>query len=89
MANQPSDEQWRRIEEALYAGRKIEAIKHFREATGSGLKEAKDVLDEHEAQLRAQSPGRFTAKKGCLVLVLASVGATIIGVTAAGVTIFG
>jgi hypothetical protein len=33
------------IREAVDAGRKIEAIKLYREATGAGLAEAKDAID--------------------------------------------
>lgn len=33
---------------ALKQGRKIEAIKHYRQATGAGLAEAKDVIEEAE-----------------------------------------
>ncbi len=63
----PTDEQWSQIESHLYAGQKIAAIKVFREATGSGLKEAKDALDQHEHALRESHPERFTApaKSGC------------------------
>lgn len=31
--------------DALRRGRKIEAIKHYREETGCGLREAKEVID--------------------------------------------
>lgn len=34
------------IRDALRRGRKIEAIKLYREATGAGLREAKDAIDE-------------------------------------------
>jgi len=34
--------------ESLQHGHKIEAIKRLREATGLGLKEAKDMVDAHE-----------------------------------------
>lgn len=69
MPHNLSDEQWQQIEADLFAGRKIQAIKLFRESTNSGLKEAKDVLDEHERVLREQFPEKFTASKqvGCYV----------------------
>ena len=64
------------IEAAIFAGRKIEAIKLHREATGSGLAEAKQAVEELEADLRRSSPDRFAAhadKKGCMnVLVCAA-----------------
>ncbi len=40
------------VQEALDRGQTIEAIKRFREATGAGLKESKDFVD----QLRRRSP---------------------------------
>lgn len=60
----PTDEQWQQVEAELYAGRKIQAIKFYRQATGCDLKTAKDTLDEHESRLRGQFPDRFTAKAG-------------------------
>jgi ribosomal protein L7/L12 len=39
------------IEEAIRAGRKIEAIKRYREAFGTDLKGAKDAVDALEARL--------------------------------------
>lgn len=57
----------------IYSGRKIEAIKIYREATGSGLKEAKETVEMLEADLRRQFPERFAAQKGnagCLSAVL-------------------
>lgn len=38
---------------ALRQGRKIDAIKHYRQATGAGLAEAKDVIEE---ALRREAP---------------------------------
>lgn len=49
------------IAEALMRGEKIGAIKLHREATHSGLKEAKDAVEELEARLRASSPEKFAA----------------------------
>ncbi|MEJ2410452.1 MAG: ribosomal protein L7/L12 [Novosphingobium sp.] len=42
------------IESAIAAGRKIEAIKLLRDATGMGLKESKDAVEAME-----QNPGRI------------------------------
>jgi hypothetical protein len=66
------------IYDALYAGRKIEAIKIHREVTGAGLRESKDFIDALEAQLRIESPQRFSgpSKRGCAgMIVLAAGGA--------------
>jgi len=38
----------RAVVEAMQRGNKIEAIKHYREAAGVGLKEAKDFIEEVE-----------------------------------------
>ena len=45
-----SHEQLREIQDQIRAGRKIEAIKLFRDATGVGLKEAKDAVEQMEAE---------------------------------------
>ena len=49
------------VAEALSTGRKIEAIKIYREATGKGLKESKDFIDELIPRLIDQDPERFAA----------------------------
>src|SRR5688572_29631231 len=61
------------IRESVFAGRKIEAIKAVREATGLGLKESKDLVEQLEEELRRTSPDKFTAPpsgKGCAVRIL-------------------
>lgn len=68
-----SDENLRRVKEAILAGRTIDAIKAHREATGSGLVDAKQFVDKLEAQLRVEEPGKFVAKPtcaGCAVAIL-------------------
>ena len=68
------------IHAELYAGRKIQAIKMYREAGGGGLKESKDAVDAIEATLRARHPDRFdkiSSRKGCMpVLLVATVAIT-------------
>jgi len=57
------------VHEALMAGNKIEAIKRYREATGVGLKEAKDAVDQivrHQPGL----PASVQVKSGCLGLLV-------------------
>lgn len=67
----------------LFAGQKIEAIKRYREITGQGLKESKDMVEAMEADLRKRAPGKFSAPavvaKGCLgmLAVLAVAGLAI------------
>jgi hypothetical protein len=56
------------IKKALFEGRKIEAIKLYRESMGIGLAEAKDAVDKLEQELRTSSPESFKsgpAAKGC------------------------
>ena len=56
------------LTEALLQGRKLAAIKIYREITGLGLKESKDEIEIIEAKLRAQFPDKFPAAangKGC------------------------
>lgn len=50
----------------LQQGRKIDAIKLYREHTGVGLKEAKDFIETLAADRRIDVP----AKSGCLGVVL-------------------
>ena len=68
------------ILEAIYGGspRKIEAVKLVRDATGCGLKEAKEFVEKLGAELYAKEPAKFTAaptgKSGCVgVLVMVAV----------------
>jgi hypothetical protein len=48
-----------RITDALFRGQKIEAIRLYRECTGSALGEAKTAVEQLEAKLRAAEPDRF------------------------------
>ncbi len=61
------------VAELLFAGRKIDAIKLYREQVkpGSGLKEAKEAVEQLEAGLRAKHPEKFTAqaKSGCMAVL--------------------
>ncbi len=82
MSNQPDPEaQAQRIKEALFAGNKIEAIKLYRQQTNVGLAEAKAAVEKLEVELRASSPESFQQRqpgKGCLALVLATVGIAVV-----------
>lgn len=72
------DDAVRQINTALFAGRKIEAIKLYREFTGQGLKESKDFVEALEVELRTSSPEQFTSppRKGCfgmaIIMILVS-----------------
>ncbi len=67
MSDQPTPEECQRIADALAAGRKIEAIKTYREATGKGLKEAKDFIDALIAVQTGKDPEAYdrATKSGC------------------------
>jgi hypothetical protein len=74
MSTSISDDDLRRIRDAVFAGRKIQAIKHYRDCTGIGLKEAKDFVDAVERRLRESDPDQFSVppgRKGCAAAVLA------------------
>jgi ribosomal L7/L12-like protein len=61
------------IKQALFSGRKIEAIKLYRKCTNAGLAEAKDAVDKLESELRGASPEKFQATpsgKGCFGIVM-------------------
>ena len=66
---QPTDLENRVLEELL-AGRKIAAVKLYREATGGGLKEAKDAVEDLGARHNVVAKGSGCA--GALVLLLAT-----------------
>lgn len=73
MADTLSDEQMRAISEALAKGNKIEAIKIYREASGKGLKEAKDFIDALVPKLVEQDPVKYAAAEksgGCASLIV-------------------
>ena len=76
-----SGDQLALIKEALYRGRKIEAIKKYRRATGMGLAEAKAAVEKLEEELRATRPENFLPqpeRRGCLGLVLDCFGLSVI-----------
>ncbi len=78
MANDIPSNVRAQIEAKLYAGRKIQAIKLYRAASGLGLKEAKDVVEAIEVTLRASHPDRFdkiSSRKGCMLVLLVAMGA--------------
>jgi hypothetical protein len=61
------DDALKEIQDALFADRKIQAVKRLREATGQGLFEAKTAVEAMEVELRAATPEKFLARKaGCL-----------------------
>lgn len=55
----------------LRAGRKIEAIKIYREANGVGLKEAKDAVEALAVRRGIADPGGCAGRAAALVMLLA------------------
>ena len=74
----------REVQDLLYEGKKISAIKLAREKTGLGLKEAKAKVEAAEAEMRSRFPGALPTPKtiGCstavLLAVLLAVGGTLL-----------
>lgn len=85
MSQHLDPEQIEQISDLLATGRKIEAIKLYREATGRGLREAKEFVEELVPRLKAQDPDRFanlSSGYGCtsvFVLCIGMSGAALIG----------
>ncbi len=59
-----SDTLKREVEMLLTQGKKIQAIKLYREQTGLGLREAKDAIDLIEQTLLVRGPGSYQAQPG-------------------------
>lgn len=75
-----TDQQLNEITEALLAGRKIEAIKVYREATGTGLKEAKEAIEQITDSLVEEHPELKQAKgSGCASVIVMGFGAAAAG----------
>lgn len=62
MANSIPDDKLIAISNAIFEGRKIEAIKLYREVTDVGLKEAKEQIEALESSLRKDHPEKFVGK---------------------------
>ncbi len=61
------------VEDALFQGKKILAVKRYRRCTAAGLAEAKMAVERIERELRFRSPEKFTANssdEGCLSAVV-------------------
>ena len=78
----PTPEDTERIADAVRQGRKIEAIKLYRAATGKGLKESKEFIDELADQLgeeQADSPTEETKSQGGCLLTACMLLAGLVG----------
>lgn len=75
----PLDDRIRdQINDAIFAGHKIEAIKLYREATGVGLKESKEFIETLTAELREKYPDRVPESSGCASVVLLFVATAVV-----------
>lgn len=73
MSDKLSPEQIEEINQALIQGKKIAAIKIYRDATGQGLKEAKDFIEALISKLMEQDPEKFAhlnKASGCAGMIL-------------------
>ena len=74
MTTQLTEDQMKRIADAIVSKRKIEAIKVYREATGEGLKEAKEAIEEITASLATKHPELATKNSsGCFSVIAVGV----------------
>lgn len=68
MSNDIPDDAKNEIADAIFAENKILAIKLYREATGRGLAESKEFIEQLADELREKSPEKFKPLKesaGC------------------------
>lgn len=65
-------EQMNEILDCIYSGKKIEAIKRYRELRGTGLKEAKQFVEQLSTELRETSPEKFKTPPtvGCASILI-------------------
>lgn len=77
MRRELSDDAVEQIQADLFAGRKIQAIKVYRTATGVGLAESLAFINAVEERLRQESPERFATPQlkagGCLIMAVCSI----------------
>ncbi len=64
MSSQIPEEQLKLVKDAIFNGRKLEAIKLYKEFTSAGLREAKIAVEELEEELRKYSPEKFSSAPG-------------------------
>lgn len=60
------------ITHAIYNGRKLEAVKIYKESSGKSLREAKTFVENLTTELKAASPEKFgtPSTSGCAGLIL-------------------
>ena len=74
-SHQITDEQLSAIRAEIFAGRKISAIKLYRDGANCDLKHAKEVIEVLEDELRVKEPEKFggVRKSGCGATILLGV----------------
>lgn len=80
MSDEPTPEEIEQIGATIAAGRKIEAIKLYRESTGRDLADAKTFVETLTEELRQRDPEKYAAAgqgKGCAT-VLAAIAVVVI-----------
>lgn len=74
---------WETIDQFIFTGHKVTAIKMARNSGGYDLKEAKDLVENREAELRKKFPQKFVkAKSGCMgkaAVFLVLLGGAVVG----------
>ena len=79
MSSIPASSRLEEIKAAIFARRKIEAIRLYRESIPSSLAHAKAAVEKLEAELRTSAPERFGPAPvkigggGCLLIVAIAV----------------
>jgi hypothetical protein len=58
-----TNDQWRSIDEAIFANLKLSAIQQIRAACGCSLGDAIEMLFKRYAELRTTSPNRFSCSE--------------------------
>lgn len=59
------------LADLILKGRKIEAVRLYRESTGMGLKDSKEAVEALEKEMREEIPEKFmTEPGGCAGVVL-------------------
>ena len=59
MSQTLTEEQWKVVDEDLFAGVKLQALVKIRQFSGSGLSEASETMYARYNKLRAEQPEQF------------------------------
>ena len=86
-----SEELKQRLSKPIFAGRKIEAIKIYREQMNVGLKDAKEAVEALSQELRLEFPEQFNAseKSGCGSAAVFLIAVVSFGILATGYFVVG